>query len=276
MKFFSCLILKSFLLITFTGLTSNAIVHAQNISPSFENSSEKIESTSLISKVDEQNSNNSRSNKSNNNQPNSDNLIYNIFIKTDKAIYLFALNPDVAVRLPYPDYNKKDDFTQWYNCVQYHESIMSDIEVLSDKKTVHAQLTYYPHLDNHDDMQKIIIYGERIDSKMISSSNDSEIYGSNNNNTNNTDNTYNTHASIDVTENAKAAHYNLQAFMLGFDSNWNTNDMNLKVDDNEKEKAYKRWHNPVKHLEDDVHNTTQSIISPFGLLFCHAPCLPGG
>lgn len=248
--------------------------YAQSSQPvSSESVSESIESTSLISKVDDSIKNDTESN--NNNSKN--HLVYNIFIKTDKSIYLFALSPEVAIHLTYPDYNKKEDFTQWYNSVQYHEPIMSDIEILSDKKTVHAQLTYYPHLDSHDDMQKVIIYGQRIDGKVIGSSSDSDEDNTNSaNSTENNKNDHNTHASIDVTENAKAAHYHIDAFMLGFDSNWNTNDMNLKVDDNEKEVAYKKWHDPVKHLEENVHNTTQSIISPFGLLFCHAPCLPGG
>lgn len=267
------------MLLGFTGS------YAQSEKPvSSESISESIQSTSLISKVDDSVSNNddtgNNTNTKNNTRLTSDKLVYNIFIKTDKSIYLFALSPEVAVHLTYPDYNKKEDFTQWYNSVQYHEPVMSDIEMLSDKKTVHAQLTYYPHLDSHDDMQKVVIYGQRIDGKVIDSSGgdntDSNDNSHNGNNDKNNTEIHDSHASIDVTENAKAAHYHIDAFMLGFDSDWNTNDMNLRVDDNEQEVAYKRWHDPVKHLEKNVHNATQDVISPFGLLFCHAPCLPGG
>lgn len=171
-----------------------------------------------------------------------------IIITTEHTKYIFNLDDNMLKGLLPPFYHGKtnDEFEQWYTNKQMDMPILSDLVIDANHKSIHATLKVYQNSQSRD-FSLFVINGVR------------EGIEIQNNKTN---------------EQPEEKLDN--DFTLGFDASYNNDRLSIKTFNNHNEIMSKKIHEPFDKAGTAIHDATSHVISPLFLLFCKAPCMPGG
>ena len=185
----------------------------------------------------------------------------NIIITGTKAIYTFSVTPAMLPGLLPPTYKGKsyDDFNQWYTDRQQSSPILSDVVVDADHTSVHATINIKQDR-NSNAQTHYTLTGTRTVIAQDSGDNKNR---------------------VDISGTELLTRHESKKepdndFILGFDAQYNNERMTVKIFDNHEQIVTKKIDAPFKKADEALHNAAGVVTTPLFLLFCHAPCLPGG